>query len=99
MNRKLFIKSVSTRYEAFDVTFSASEKNEVLATIENSAGQITHKDLGLVDLSGRATKIPGAVHNASLTVNPSSAQQRMLDSFARICVSRLKWSCGCLSVW
>ena len=93
--RKLFIKSVTTRHEAFDVTFEANEKNQVVATVENSAGQITHKYLGLVDLFGRATKVPAAIHNC-LYDNSTPAQQQMLDSFARICVARLKWSTGCL---
>ena len=95
MNKKLFIKSVSTRHEAFDVTFSVNEKNEVVAMVENCSGQVTHQDWGLVDLFGRATKVPGAIHNA-LQDSPTPAQQEMLDSFARICVSRLKWSTGCL---
>ena len=93
--KKLFIKSVTTRTEAFDVTFEANEKNQVVATVENCAGQITHKDLGLVDLSGRATKVPAMIHNC-LHDTPSPLQQQMLDSFARICVARLKWSTGCL---
>ncbi len=92
--KKLFIKSVSTRHEAYDVTFEANEENKVVATVENCAGQVTHKDLGLVDLYGRPTKVPAAIHNA--LQDPTPVQQQMLDSFARICVSRLKWSTGCL---
>ncbi len=99
MSRKLFVKSVTTRTEAFDVTFEANERNQVVAMIENSAGQVTHMNLGLVDLYGRATKVPAAIHNCLYDNTPTPVQQQMLDSFARICVARLKWSTGCLSPW
>ncbi len=89
--RKLFTKSVTTRHEALDVTFSVNQRNEVCATVENSAGQVTHKDLGLVDLYGRPTKVPGAVHNAL-----DSPNSTLIDTFARICIARLRWSTGCL---
>lgn len=94
MNKKLFVKSVTTPFSAYDVTFSVNEKNQVLATVENSAGQVTHKDLGLLDLFGRPTRVPGVIHLA-LGSAPTPAHDELLERFGRICVSRLKWSCGC----
>ena len=95
---KLFVKSVTTRDNVYDVTFSANEKNEVMATVENSAGQMTHKDVGLVDLSGRKTHVPATVHNALASGSQLSAeQQQKIDFFKRICTTRLGWSIGCFA--
>ncbi|MBR1824986.1 MAG: hypothetical protein IJ770_00165 [Alphaproteobacteria bacterium] len=94
---KLFVKSVNTRNDAYDVTFGANEKNEVLATVENSAGQLMYKDVGLVDLSGRKTRVPATVHNALNTVRPTQEQRLKIESFQRICVARLGWSIGCFA--
>ncbi|MBQ7632734.1 MAG: hypothetical protein IJS88_01295 [Alphaproteobacteria bacterium] len=93
--RELFTAPVSTRFDAYDVTFSVNERNRVLATVENSAGQITHKDVELVDLSGRLTKVPAAIHNVINTPQSSEFQRQLLRSFKSICVARLRWSLGC----
>ena len=95
---ELFKKSVNTKYDAYDVTFHATENNEVVATVENSAAQITHKDVRLVDLFGRRTHIPAKVHLALHSVSATDAQHRLLEKFQRICVARLAWSIGCFAV-
>lgn len=79
------------------MTFQSNDKNEVVMTVENSAGQMTHKDVKLVDLSGRTTHVPATIHNTLRAASATPAQQRMFETFQRICVSRLKWSFGCVS--
>lgn len=99
MNKKmLFKKSVTTKTDAYDVTFHANEDNEVVATVENSANQVMYKDAGLVDLSGRKTKVPGAIHNALQAQPATEKQSKMIESFKRICTTRLMWSLGCFAV-
>ena len=96
---ELFKKSVSNRQNAaYDVTFHATEDNEIVATVENSAAQVTHKDVGLVDLSGRRTHLPAKVREALHAPQISAVQKRMLESFQRVCVARLAWSIGCFAV-
>ena len=95
---KLFVKSVTTRNDAYDVAFDVNEKNEVVASVENSAGQLMYKDVGLLDLSGNKTKVPATVYNALNSSQPSAAQQRKLDIFKNICVARLGWSIGCFAL-
>ena len=95
---KLFKQSVTTKNDAYDVTFNVNEHNEVTANVENSANQMMYKDVGLVDLSGRKTRVPGTIHNA-LQANPATKQQAlMIASFKRICTARLAWSIGCFAV-
>ena len=100
MNTKLFMQSVTTKNDVYDVTFHVNEKNEVVATVENSAAQMMHKDAGLVDLSGRRTHVPGAVYNALLATsdNTTERQARLIESFKRVCVARLAWSLGCFAI-
>jgi hypothetical protein len=96
---ELFKKSViNSQNEAYDVTFHATEDCEIVATVENSAAQITHQDVGLVDLSGRKTRLPVKIHMALHTPQISDKQKKMLDSFQRICVARLAWSIACFTV-
>lgn len=96
---KLFKKSVTnSKNEIFNVTFHATEDCEIVATVENSAAQVTHQDVGLVDLSGRRTRLPAKIHMAMQTSQVSDKQKNMLNSFQRICVARLAWSIGCFAV-
>lgn len=95
---KLFVKSVTTRDNVYDVTFHANDKNEVVASVENSAGQMMYKDVDLVDLSGRKTRVPATVHNALAAVSAATpAQQQKIELFQHICVVRLDWSIGCFA--
>ena len=94
---KLFVKSVTTQNDAYDVTFNANEKNEVVATVENSAGQLIYKDVALLDLFGRKTRVPASVHNALASAQVSTSQVQKLVCFQRICVARLGWSIGCFA--
>ena len=96
--KMLFRQSVTTGKEAYDVTFNVNERNEVTANVENSANQMIHKDAGLVDLSGRKTRVPGAIHNALSSVPATEVQARMIESFKRVCVARLAWSLGCFAI-
>lgn len=95
---KLFKQSVTTKNDAYDVTFNVNERNEVTATVENSAAQIMYKDAGLVDLSGRRTRVPGIIHNALGSELPTDAQIHAVNTFKRICVARLSWSLGCFAI-
>lgn len=94
----LFRQSVTTKNDAYDVTFHVNEHNEVTATVENCAAQMLHKDAGLVDLSGKRTHVPGAIHNALSSTPATEMQARMIESFKRICVARLAWSLGCFAI-
>lgn len=96
--KMLFRQSVTTGKEAYDVTFNVNEHNEVTANVENSANQMIHKDAGLVDLSGRKTRVPGAIHNALGSEQPTPAQIQAVDTFKRVCVARLAWSLGCFAI-
>jgi len=96
---ELFKKSViNGQKEAYDVTFHATEDHEIVATVENSAAQVTHKDVGLVDLFGHKTHLPAKIREVLHTPQVTDTQKKMLDSFQRICVARLAWSIGCFAV-
>lgn len=94
---ELFKKSLVTKDNAYDVTFNATENNEVVANVENSAAQMIYKNAQLVDLSGRKTRVPAKIHNALKAQPATEAQVQMLERFKRICVTRLSWSLGCFA--
>lgn len=94
---KLFSKSVNTQNDAYDVTFCANEKNEVVADVKDSANRMLYKNVELLDLSGRKTRVPASVHNALISANPTPMQNWTVDTFRRVCVARLSRSVGCFA--
>lgn len=94
---KLFSRSVTTQNDTYAVTFNVNEKNEVLATVRDHAEQLLYKDVELVDLSGRKTRVPATVHNAIASSQPTPAQNWVSETFQRVCVARLNRSIGCFA--
>ena len=93
----LFRKSVKDRNnDAYEVEFHAGENNEVFASVSKD-NQPLYKDVALVDLSGRKTRVPSRVHLA-LKAQPTERHTKMLECFQRICTARLAWSLGCFAL-
>lgn len=96
MNKFLFKAPLTTANGAYDVTFNVNQNSEVLATVEDSSGP-KHKDVGLVDLSGRKMHVPRTIYH-ELYVSGGVGASSALLSFKRICLARLKWSVGCFAI-
>ena len=95
----LFQHSVNDRNDIpYDVEFLAGENNEVSASISSQDGKPLYKNVGLVDLFGRRTKVPAIIHLALKAQSATEQQKQLLERFQRICIARLAWSLGCCAL-
>lgn len=94
----LFISRITDREEnRFECKICATEYNYVEMSVSKNGAPV-YRDVQLVDAYGRKTRVPATVLIALQTPCPSSDQLRKIAVFNRLCLRRLTWSLGCLSV-